>query len=92
MLLKFQHLQRNQEQKKIPFYDIKPNDQNREVFFTTMIDTDKIHWTHINLYRAFWLSNLYVEFVNVGIATRIISMMNFSEKPHSVLRQNQTCY
>jgi len=79
MLQKLQHFSTKPGTEKIEFYDIKPNEQNRDVFFSTMIDTDKVHWTHINLYRAFWLSNLYVEYVNVGLATRIISMMNFAE-------------
>jgi hypothetical protein len=43
------------------FYDIHPNDTNREVFFATMADTNKQFWTKTNLFRAFQLANLYIE-------------------------------
>jgi hypothetical protein len=43
------------------FYDIHPNDTNREVFFSTLADTNKQFWTKVNLFRAFQLANLYIE-------------------------------
>lgn len=62
------------------FYDVHANDISREVFFTTMADTDKGYWTKQNLFRAFQISNLYVEFTGFGTKSSVISTTNFVDK------------
>jgi len=70
-------------QSKTNYYDIKANDTNREIFFSTMCDTDKQYWGKINIYRAFWLSNLYVQFTYYGG----IASSSFIEKLPSYYEQ-----
>jgi hypothetical protein len=41
------------------YYDVKPNKEAREVFFTMMSDSDKVHWTKEIYYRAFVTANLF---------------------------------
>ena len=43
------------------FYDINYNDTNREVLFSTMTSNDKKFWTMDIYYRAWVLSNFFVE-------------------------------
>jgi hypothetical protein len=42
------------------YQDVKPNADNRHVFFTLMSGTDKKFWSKEIYYRAFTLSNLFV--------------------------------
>lgn len=43
------------------YYEIKPNQANREIFFTSFCSLNKEFWTKTDMYRAFLLANLYVE-------------------------------
>jgi len=62
------------------FYDIVPNEKNREIFFSTMIDTDKVYWTKLNMFRGFQLANLYVQFTGFGTKSRVVTTTNFVDK------------
>jgi hypothetical protein len=75
------------------FYDLHPNETNREVFFSTMADTNKLFWTKTNLFRAFQLANLYIEIQasDDSTKTRNIPVLSFIDqlpKKYDIVKPN----
>jgi hypothetical protein len=67
---------------KAEYYEIKPNKENREIFFTTIADNDKNYILKKNLFKAFQLANLYVNLLGKCTKTRPIPLTKFiSELP-----------
>ncbi len=64
------------------YYNVNVNATNREVLFTTFVDTNKNYWTKVNMYRAFQLANLYIAMTDYSFETqtRTVSSSTFVEK------------
>ena len=64
------------------YYSLQPNMANREVFFSTFVDTNKNYWTKLNMYRAFQLANLYIALTDYTpeTQTRNVAASTFVEK------------
>lgn len=76
------HSTRNDTTVDSNYYIVNANLTNREVFFTTFVDTNKNYWTKLNMYRAFQLANLYIALTDYTpeTQTRTVASSTLVEK------------